>query len=40
MTVVAEPEGAIMSEMDGDNEIVVGLDLSSSSALALHWAAG
>ena len=26
--------------MDGENEIVVGLDLSSSSALALHWAAG
>ena len=29
-----------MSGIDPDNEIVVGLDLSSSSALALHWAAG
>ena len=28
-----------MSDIDEDNEIVVGLDLSSSSALALHWAA-
>ncbi len=28
-----------MSEIDEANEIVVGLDLSASSALALHWAA-
>ncbi len=28
-----------MSEIDEGNEIVVGLDLSPSSALALHWAA-
>ena len=35
----SEPEGASMSEIDEANEIVVGLDLSASSALALHWAA-